>query len=193
MHSWTDCRALAQQHKIKKMNINLPYNQAQESKKVFMQNFANLYEHSPWVAEEALKKVKTNIEYNDLEKFHALLSEILVNADADLQQSLILAHPMLTGKKKPAKELTKFSTSEQKSAGLDNCTDKEIEMFRRLNEEYLNRYKFPFIMAIKEKSKIEIVNGFEKRKGNSIEQEKRNAIDEINKIAWLRIKDIYGI
>jgi OHCU decarboxylase len=175
------------------MNINLPYSQAQESEKGFMQQFANLYEHSPWVAEEALKKVKSNAEYNDLEKFHSLLSEILINANAYLQQSLILAHPMLTGKKKSAKDLTKFSTIEQKSAGLDNCTDKEIDMFRNLNEEYLKKYKFPFIMAIKEKSKAEIVSGFEKRKDNSIEQEKANAINEINKIAWLRIKDIYGI
>jgi 2-oxo-4-hydroxy-4-carboxy--5-ureidoimidazoline (OHCU) decarboxylase len=48
-------------------------------------------------------------------------------------------------------------------------------------------------MAIKEKNKSEIKAGFIERQSNSMKQEKQNALAEINKIAWLRIKEIYGI
>ncbi|MFP6775189.1 MAG: 2-oxo-4-hydroxy-4-carboxy-5-ureidoimidazoline decarboxylase [PS1 clade bacterium] len=175
------------------MNIELPSNLAQRSERDFINIFGDLYEHSPWVAETALLQTKSKVEYNDLGLFHLLLSEILLNADNDLKQKLILAHPVLTGKRSAKKDMTEFSTGEQKSAGLDDCTDEEISMFEVLNQEYLMKFKFPFIMAIKEKNKEDIVNGFANRQNNSVEQEKQNAIAEINKIAWLRIKCIYGI
>ena len=47
-------------------------------------------------------------------------------------------------------------------------------------------------MAVKEKNKSEIIASFMKRKNNSSDKERTNALDEINKIAWLRIKEIYG-
>ena len=47
-------------------------------------------------------------------------------------------------------------------------------------------------MAVKEKNKSEIISSFLKRKNNSRDEERSNALDEINKIAWLRIKEIYG-
>ena len=175
------------------MSLNLPNSLAIESKESFMQVFANLYEHSPWVAERAYLPTKLKREYNDLQNFHSLLSEVLLDSDTDLQQELILAHPMLKAKRAENTELSKFSTIEQESAGLDNCSDKEIAMFEVLNEKYFLKFKFPFIMAIKEKNKNDIMSGFALRQQNSIELEKQNAIAEINKIAWLRIKEIYGI
>lgn len=178
---------------IIQMTIKFPNDIALNSEKEFMRNFAGLYEHSSWVAETAYNKVKSSAEFNNLEKFHSLLCEILLDADPDAQQKLILAHPMLSGKKKVNDEITEFSINEQKSAGLDNCTDEEITTFDNLNQKYLTKFNFPFIMAIKEKTKTDIVTGFEARQQNTVAQEKLNAINEINKIAWLRIKDIYGI
>ena len=89
-------------------------------------------------------------------------------------------------------ELTDFSTTEQKSAGLNDCTDDEIKLFEKLNEEYFSKFSFPFIMAVKEKNKSEIISSFMMRKNNSKEEERANALEQINKIAWLRIKEIYG-
>ena len=90
-------------------------------------------------------------------------------------------------------ELTDFSTTEQKSAGLSDCSDSEIELFEELNREYFAKFDFPFIMAVKEKNKSAIISQFKERIENSKNQERLNALDEINKIAWLRIKEIYGI
>jgi OHCU decarboxylase len=173
--------------------MQLPYNLAQQSKQEYMQIFENLYEHSPWVAESAYGSVLNSSIYNNLEDFHTLLSGNMLASDGDLQEDLIKLHPMLAGKKAQKNELTEFSTSEQKSAGLNDCSDDEITLFQQLNCQYKDKFGFPFIMAIKEKNKLEIKAGFIERQNNSMEQEKQNALAEINKIAWLRIKEIYGI
>ena len=69
----------------------------------------------------------------------------------------------------------------------------EAQLFENLNDEYFVKFNFPFIMAVKEKNKSEIISSFLERKDNSKSQERSNALHEINKIAWLRIKEIYGI
>jgi OHCU decarboxylase len=173
--------------------MELPGNLAQQSSKAFLETFENLYEHSPWFVEKSLPLVLADEKYNSLEKFHELLSNIMLDADSDLQDNLIAAHPTLAGKKAQNNELTDFSTTEQKSAGLSDCSDSEIELFEDLNREYFAKFDFPFIMAVKEKNKSDVISQFKERKENPRSQERSNALDEINKIAWLRIKEIYEI
>jgi 2-oxo-4-hydroxy-4-carboxy-5-ureidoimidazoline decarboxylase len=160
--------------------MKLPGNLAQQSSKAFLETFENLYEHSPWFVEKSLPLVLADEKYNSLEKFHELLSNIMLDADSDLQDNLIVAHPTLAGKK-------------AQNAGLSDCSDSEIELFESLNKEYFAKFDFPFIMAVKEKNKSEVISQFKERKENSRNQERLNALDEINKIAWLRIKEIYEI
>jgi OHCU decarboxylase len=173
--------------------MKLPTELARQSAKEFLEVFQNLYEHSPWFVEQSLIHVAADDKYNNLEKFHQLLSEIMLQAKSELQDNLIVAHPMLAGKKAQNNELTDFSTTEQKSAGLNDCSDNEIELFKELNNKYFSKFNFPFIMAVKEKYKSEILVSFKKRQENSRLQERLNALNEINKIAWLRIKEIYGL
>jgi 2-oxo-4-hydroxy-4-carboxy-5-ureidoimidazoline decarboxylase len=173
--------------------MKLPTELANQSTKEFLEVFQNLYEHSPWFVEQSLVHVAADDKYNNLEKFHQLLSEIMLQAKSELQDNLIVAHPMLAGKKAQNNELTDFSTTEQKSAGLNDCSDNEIELFKELNNKYFSKFNFPFIMAVKEKNKSEILVSFKKRQENSHLQERLNALNEINKIAWLRIKEIYGL
>ncbi len=173
--------------------MKLPVNIARSSSARFLEVFENLYEHSPWVVEASQPSVLSDEQYNSLERFHELLSRIMLEADSDLQDKLIVAHPMLAGKKAQNNELTDFSATEQKSAGLSDCSDSEIELFESLNKEYFAKFNFPFIMAVKEKNKSEVISQFKERKENSRSQERSNALDEINKIAWLRIKEIYEI
>ena len=178
---------------FKKARMESPVNLANQSSEIFLDTFKDLYEHSPWFVEKSLPVVLTDEKYNSLKDFHELLSSIMLNADSELQDNLIAAHPTLAGKKAQNNELTDFSTTEQKFAGLSDCTDSEIELFENLNKEYFGKFNFPFIMAVKEKNKSEVISVFIERKENTKEQERLNALDEINKIAWLRIKEIYGI
>ena len=169
-----------------------PADLAKHSAKEFLKIFDSLYEHTPCFVEQALAEVLSDTKYNNLELFHQLISEIMLQADRDIQDSLIRVHPMLAGKKAQRDELTDFSKTEQKSAGLSDCSESEIKLFKEFNEKYYAKFNFPFIMAVKEKDKTEILANFRKRQENSAEQERDNALNEINKIAWLRIKEIYA-
>jgi len=144
--------------------MELPLNLAQQSAEAFLKTFENLYEHTPWFVEKSLPLVLADKKYNSLEKFHELLSNIMLNADSDLQDNLIVAHPTLAGKKAQNNELTDFSTTEQKSAGLSDCSDSEIELFEELNREYFAKFDFPFIMAVKEKNKSDVILQFKERR-----------------------------
>ena len=173
--------------------MRLPSELARKSSSEFLEVFNNLYEHSPWFIEQSLNYVEADDKYNNLEKFHQLLCEIMLQANNDLQDKLILSHPMLAGKKAQNNDLTDFSKTEQKSAGLNDCNDSEIKLFKELNHQYFIKFNFPFIMAVKEKNKSEILSSFKSRQKNTVAQERLNALNEINKIAWLRIKEIYGL
>ena len=169
-----------------------PHDLANENKSEFLKTFDELYEHSPWVIEKSFESIKKDLKYNDLEEFHKILSNTVFNESIDLQMSLIKAHPMLAGKQAKNNELTDFSTNEQKSAGLNSCTDKEIKLFDELNKKYFDKFDFPYILAVKGRVKKEIIENFRSRLENSLKDEKQEALDQINQIALIRIKGIYG-
>jgi len=171
--------------------MNTPYKLANENKELFLLTFNDLYEHSSWVIEKAFETVKSDKRFDQIEEFHTLLSTIVLEETKALQDSLIKAHPMLAGKKAMANELTDFSTNEQKSAGLDTCTNEEIETFDNLNKTYFDKFDFPFIFAVKGKTKKQILENFKSRIDNSLEKERVEALEQINKIGLIRIKDIY--
>ena len=76
--------------------------------------------------------------------------------------ALIHAHPDLAGRLKLA-DLTADSRGEQSSAGLDSLTEEERDRFLALNDAYRQKFGFPFIMAVKGRSKDEILAAFEER------------------------------
>jgi len=168
-----------------------PYGLAKTDKEKYLSLFGELYEHSPWVIETAYDILVDNEIYDDLEKFHDLLSTTVLEGSYDLQESLIKAHPMLAGKKAQDNALTDFSTDEQKSAGLDSCSDEEIAIFNDLNKKYFSKFNFPYILAVKGRNKTEILTNFKERLNHTVEAEKAMALEQINQIAWIRIKGIY--
>ena len=168
-----------------------PHDLANENKSEFFKVFDELYEHSPWVIEKSFENIKNDSKFNDLEEFHKILSSTVLIEGKDLQMSLIKAHPMLAAKHAANNELTDFSTDEQKSAGLNSCTDEEMKIFDELNKSYFDKFNFPYILAVKGRNKKEILENFKSRLGNSLEDEKKVALMQINQIALIRIKGIY--
>jgi len=172
--------------------MNYPHSLANENKEFFFKTFDELYEHSPWVIQRAFESIKENSKYEDLEEFHKILSLTVLKAEETLQMSLIKAHPMLAGKQAKNNELTDFSSDEQKSAGLNSCTDEEINLFNELNKSYFKKFDFPYILAVKGRVKSQIIENFKSRLENSLENEIKEALNQINQIALIRIKGIYG-
>lgn len=151
----------------------------------FIARFSGVYEHSPWVAE----KVAPLVEAGDsTEILAALMADCVDNASTSKQLALIRAHPDLAGKAQLAGELTEDSTREQASAGLDQCSAVEYERFQTLNAAYVEKFGFPFVMAVRGSDRVAILEAFAARLDNDYELEFETALVEIHKIARLRLE-----
>ncbi len=151
----------------------------------FIKRYGTIYEHSPWVAEKAAAVLgETNA---DTEWLASLMADIVDNAAAETQLALIRAHPDLAGKAQVAGELTADSTEEQSRAGLDQCSAEEYESFQSLNSAYKEKFGFPFIKAVRDSNRAEILAAFASRLGNNYNAEFETALQEIHKIARLRL------
>jgi len=159
------------------------------SRDEFMAAFSGIYEHSQWVAEAAWEAGNSEL-YDDRSRLAEVLAEIVASADVERKTALILAHPDLAGKAAVRGELTEASTSEQAGAGLDDCTAEEFEQFKRYNTAYKVKFGFPFIKAVKNSNRHEILAGFEERLQNNAEQEFKTALAEIDKIARFRLMEL---
>jgi OHCU decarboxylase len=113
---------------------------------------------------------------------------VLADGTREQKLALIRAHPDLAGRLKLA-DLTADSQNEQASAGLDSLNEEERDRFLALNDRYKAKFGFPFIMAVKGRTKGEILEAFEQRLENDPEQEFMAAVVQIELIALLRLKD----
>ncbi|MDF3932760.1 2-oxo-4-hydroxy-4-carboxy-5-ureidoimidazoline decarboxylase [Pseudomonas citronellolis] len=155
----------------------------------FVAAFADIYEHSPWVAEKAYD-LGVDESLNDIERLQQRMADILLSASHEAQLALINAHPDLAGKAAVRGELTASSTSEQAGAGIHECTAEEFARFNELNDAYKAKFGFPFIKAVKGSDRHQILAAFEERIHNTPEQEFQTALAEINKIAMFRLQQL---
>jgi 2-oxo-4-hydroxy-4-carboxy-5-ureidoimidazoline decarboxylase len=151
----------------------------------FVLRYGGVYEHSPWVATRVQAVLADTAV--DAEMLASLMADCVDNAAVDAQLKLIRAHPDLAGKAQVAGELTADSSEEQSKAGLDQCTAQEFERFQSLNAAYKEKFNFPFIMAVRESTRGEILKAFAARIENDYDVEFETALQEIHKIARLRL------
>jgi OHCU decarboxylase len=154
---------------------------------LFVDIFGDIFEHSPWIAERTFD-VGLTTGQDTAEGLHAAMVQVLSEASQGQKLALINAHPDLAGRLKLA-DLTDDSRSEQFSAGLDSLTEAERDRFLKLNDAYKQKFGFPFIMAVKGRSKDEILAAFEERLEHEADEEFETAIVQIELIALLRLKD----
>jgi OHCU decarboxylase len=155
----------------------------------FALTFGQVFEHSPWIAEAAFDRGLPE-DADTASGLHRALCAVLRDASAAQQRALIDAHPDLAGRLARAGRLTADSSREQAGAGLDRLTDDERARFTELNDAYKARFGFPFIMAVKGRSKAEILTAFERRLANDAATEQRAVLEEIERIALLRLRDM---
>ncbi|SIS70503.1 2-oxo-4-hydroxy-4-carboxy-5-ureidoimidazoline decarboxylase [Neptunomonas antarctica] len=152
----------------------------------FVSTFGDIYEHSPWIAEQAYDQ-GIDSSHNEIAVLQKKMASILLNADKQAQLDLINAHPDLAGKAAVSGELTEASTSEQAGAGISDCTAIEFARFTELNDAFKTKFGFPFIMAVKGSNRHLILASFEERIHHAPEQEFVRALQEINKISQFRL------
>ena len=103
---------------------------------------------------------------------------------------LLCSHPQLGIKKNSLKKLSLSSKNEQKSAGLDQCSDEEFSILLEHNKLYREKFKFPFIIAVSGLNRSQIINQIKKRIKNNYNEEFITAINEVHKIAKIRLENI---
>ena len=151
----------------------------------FVNRFGGIYEHSPWVAEEAYAAAA---EISDAGALATLFASCVDKAPLERKLILIRAHPDLAGKAAIARDLTEESSEEQASAGIDQCTPEEYAEFQTLNQQYKQKFGFPFVMAVRNSNRSDILQAFAKRLDNDTDTEFATAITEIHKIARMRLE-----
>ncbi|AMB85272.1 OHCU decarboxylase [Pseudomonas agarici] len=156
------------------------------SRTAFVEAFADIYEHSPWVAEQAFD-LGQDSGIDQIDTLHQRMSDILLNADHASQLALINAHPDLAGKAAVQGQLSAASAHEQAGAGIQHCTAEEFQRFTELNQAYKAKFKFPFIMAVTGSNRQQILAAFETRLHNPQDTEFNCALAQINKIALFRL------
>lgn len=156
------------------------------SVKDFVEMFGELYEHSPWIVERTAQLGP----FGDEAHLQSVMTEVVEAAGTNMQLSLLCAHPELAGKAAIDKTLTDASTAEQASAGLDRMSPEEFEEFHSLNTAYRKRFDFPFIICARLTDKPGIMTAMRNRTENDYTTEFRTALDEVSKIAGIRLKEI---
>jgi N-carbamoyl-L-amino-acid hydrolase len=152
-----------------------------------------LYEHTPWIAGQAM----AHRPFKSLAHLKHTMAQLLNEAGADAQKALICAHPELAGKAMVSNSLTAESTNEQQKAGLTQCTPAEFAHIQELNAAYNARFGWPFILAVRGPrgvglTKQHIIATFERRLHHSADVEFAECLRNIHRIAEIRLSEKFA-
>lgn len=157
----------------------------------YVQEFGGVFENSPWVAEGAFR-LELGSTHDTALGVHSALCRVFRTASEDKRLAVLTAHPDLAGKLAQAKRLTAESTAEQASVGLDALTDKERSSFTALNDAYVSKFGFPFIIAVRDNTKASIMEAFQNRIDHDRETEFAEACRQVERIAELRLLEKFA-
>jgi 2-oxo-4-hydroxy-4-carboxy-5-ureidoimidazoline decarboxylase len=145
----------------------------------FVKALGWVFEDSPWVAERAWQ----HRPFASIEALHSTMVAEVEKASREEQVRLLRAHPDLGARMR----MSTASVGEQSGAGLDRLTSAEFERLRDLNLAYAAKFGFPFILAVTGATKAEIFEALECRFPNDPEQEFREAMRQVFRIAAFRL------
>jgi 2-oxo-4-hydroxy-4-carboxy-5-ureidoimidazoline decarboxylase len=147
----------------------------------FVEAIGWVFEHSPWVAERAWDQAP----FANIEALRAAMVLQVEVAPAVQRLALLCAHPDLGTRAR----IGAASTAEQAGVGLDRLTEEEFARLQRLNTAYREKFGFPFILAVKGSTKYDILQALERRVAASVEEERREALRQVYRIAEFRLRD----
>ena len=147
----------------------------------FIEILGGIFEHSPWIPEKALGSKP----FSSLNHLYKEMVNVVEAASKEQKLELIQAHPNLGDRI----QMSEDSINEQKGAGLNDLTAEEYSKFISMNQQYMEKFGFPFILAVRGKNKHEIYKDMKERIHNEKEFEFETALKEIHKIALLRLEE----
>jgi 2-oxo-4-hydroxy-4-carboxy-5-ureidoimidazoline decarboxylase len=156
------------------------------SKDDFVAALANVFEYSPWIAEQAA----VARPYPGVKALLVAMKDVVERAPSEQLMTLIKGHPDLANKTQRAAGLTAESSHEQNSLGLDRLSDAEFEAFERVNNAYRAKFGIPYIVCVRRHTKDSVLRDFELRLPNGAATEMKTSVTEICRIAALRLDQL---
>ncbi|MCI3923728.1 2-oxo-4-hydroxy-4-carboxy-5-ureidoimidazoline decarboxylase [Paenibacillus sp. TRM 82003] len=148
----------------------------------FVAALGDIFEHSPWVSEAAYAYAP----FESIASLHRTMMDVVRTSAPAVILALFRSHPDLATRLK----IGDYSTAEQRGVGLDRLTPEEFERFSALNKAYVDKFGFPFLFAVRGRTKDEIVEAMERRIPRTFEEEREQALREIERITGFRLRDL---
>ncbi|WP_288010018.1 2-oxo-4-hydroxy-4-carboxy-5-ureidoimidazoline decarboxylase [Kyrpidia sp.] len=152
------------------------------TKQEFTEMVGWVFEHSPWVAERAWARRP----FRSVDHLFAVMADVVKGSTRDDKLALFRAHPDLGARAR----MSSASLSEQHRAGLQQLSFAEYHLLTRLNRAYRDKFGFPFILAVRDRTPREIQKALEQRLAATQEEEEQRALSEVLLIAWFRLRDM---
>lgn len=147
----------------------------------FTEALGEIFEQTPTIAAQAW----ADRPFDDVEALYQAMATVMGNLPQQQQLVLICAHPDLGSRLKMAEA----SVQEQAGVGLDRLSAERFAEFQTLNQQYRDRFQFPFIIAVKNHTQDSILQAFYDRLQTPLEIEFQQALREILQIARFRLLD----
>jgi N-carbamoyl-L-amino-acid hydrolase len=162
-----------------------------------LKTLTGLYEHSDWIIEQAFQAVPLSQLASPAALKHQLVL-VVASASQEAQLALIRAHPPLSAKAKIDDALAKDSQSEQSLVGLDRCSPQEFAALTELNAQYLKKFGWPFILAVRGPrgsglSRASIIQALSRRINMPAAEELQECLRQIHRIAEIRLDERLGL
>ena len=154
----------------------------------FVARLGGIFEHSPWVAERAW----VARPFAGGAALHSAMVRAMRAGGEAEKTALLCAHPELAGRAAKEGRLTADSKGEQKSAGLDRLDGAEMRSLADMNAAYRAKFGFPFIIAVRARTKTEILAELARRLGRGTAEERATALAEVEAIARIRLERLLG-
>lgn len=154
----------------------------------FVARFGGVFEHSPWIAGRAWMARP----FRDVAHLHAAMVRAMRAATDEAKIALLRAHPELAGRESAEDRLTAESKGEQRSAGLDRLQTAEFRRLAAMNAAYRAKHGFPFVIAVRARTKDEIMAEFAERLERDAAAEREAALGEVETIARIRLDRMFG-
>ena len=155
----------------------------------FVAVFGHIFEHSDWITARVWSVGLTSRDDTVTGLFSSFV-DVIEGAGREPQLRLLRAHPELAGRVARRENLTGDSRKEQAKAGLQDCSQEEFTEFHELNRLYNDKFGFPFILAVRDRNREEILEIFRRRLLNEEEDEFAEALQQVYRIGYLRLHQI---
>lgn len=153
----------------------------------FVAKLGGVFEHSPWIAEQAWHRRP----FRSVDALHATMMELVAKTTADRQIALVRAHPELAGSEAKQGTLTADSSSEQGRLGFTALSKEELEKISELNLRYREKFGFPCIIALRQhRDRESVMAEMQRRLANEAATELGNALAQIGYITRARLEKI---